>query len=276
MSKLVSSYENRMGIGFEDSEKKIVEIPIDKISPDAHQVRNIFDEDKLSELADSIKEQGILNPIHVYPDQEGGYIIITGERRYRASQIAGRNTVPCIVHEYVTEKDIKALQLIENLQRENLSAIETARGFKSLMETGLKQRQIAVSLGISEGTVSRFLAIVNPKKVPVEWLEEIEKHYRHVSLTDLYEIASANKKRKPQIYKKVMDKVEREVELDDIQFKEKARPEKKNAFSDQELLTAWDMLIKQKRKDVKNIALYITPKKMQTLLKMAQESESEF
>jgi ParB family chromosome partitioning protein len=272
MSSLVSSFEKKMSVGFADSEKKIVEIPLDKICPDKEQVRTIFDEDKLAELADSIKERGVLNPIHVRAEGDG-YIIITGERRYRASQLAGRNTIPCIIYGYITEKDIKALQLIENLQREELSAIETAKGFKALMEKGLNQRQIATSLGISEGTVSRFLALVNPKKLPGEWLATIEKHYSRAPLTELYELATADKKRKPQLFKKLLEKVQKDVEIEAYEVEKKGDEEKdtKSDFSDEELLKAWEILVREKRKNIQNLLHYVTAKKIIALLELTED-----
>lgn len=270
MSNLVSSFEKKMTIGFEESEKKIVDVPIDQIQPDPKQVRTIFDEDKLEELADSIKEHGIINPIHVRRT-ENNYVIVTGERRYRASKKAKLNTVPCIVYNDISNKEIKALMLIENLQREDLSCIETSKGMLALKETGLKQRQIANSLGISESNVTKYLSIVDPKKLPKDWLETIEKSYSKASLSDLYKIASASKKAKPQLYKRLMEQVELEVEVP-VPI-ENSKKETDGDYSEEQLLMAWEELIKEKRKSIQNICNYITPRKIQQLIDKASEND---
>lgn len=268
MSNLVSSFEKKITVGFEESEKKIVDIPLDQIQPDPKQVRTIFDEDKLEELADSIKEHGVINPIHVRK-AENKYIIVTGERRYRASKKAKLNTMPCIIYDNITEKEIKALMLIENLQREDLSCIETSKGMWALKETGLKQRQIANSLGISEGSVAKYLSIVDTKKIPKDWLETIEKKYNKASLSDLYKIACASKKAKPQLYKKLMEQADLEVEIPDVP-EEKTKKDLAVNFDEELLSLAWEELIKEKRKNIQNICDYITAKKIQQLIDKAK------
>jgi ParB/RepB/Spo0J family partition protein len=104
-------------------------IDIDKITPDPEQPRKTFDQDALNELADSIREHGILQPINVEffeTDDGGSYKLISGERRYQASKLVGLKEMPCIVHEQVSSQDRFARQLIENIQREDLSPIEKA------------------------------------------------------------------------------------------------------------------------------------------------------
>ena len=122
--------------------KKELTLPIDKIEPNPDQPRNQFDEDTLQELADSIKQYGMLQPILVTP-KDDFYEIIAGERRWRAAKIAGVKEVPVIVKEY-TDQEILEIGLIENIQRENLNPIEEAIAFKRLLEEfNLKQDEVA-------------------------------------------------------------------------------------------------------------------------------------
>lgn len=255
---------------FSDEDTVIQKISIESIIPDKNQVRESFNEEKLIELADSIKECGILNPIQVRLVNDD-YIILTGERRFRAAQIVGLELVPCIVHEGdMDEKDIKALQLIENLQREDLSGIETAKGFTALKDNGLTQREIARSLGVSEGAVSEGITVI--KRLPPEWLEEIEKAKVKFSLKELYNIAKEKSKIKRQnIYQKLMETVGETVEIEEPEPKQK-KNEVNTEFTEDELIKIWEALIKEKRRDIKNLALYITSKKMQSLLKIAEGS----
>lgn len=167
------------------SQVQIFDLKLSTIVPDPDQVRKNFPRESLDELAASIRVHGLQSPIHVYPDN-GQYVILTGERRYRAVQSLGEETIKAIVHE--TKPDvgtIRIVQLIENLQRENLSAIDTAKALKNL-SYGLTQRQIAENIGISESQVSKALKIMT---LPEDWLREIEKKCSDVSIKELYEIA---------------------------------------------------------------------------------------
>ena len=111
----------------------VTELDINKIYPNPNQPRKHFDEEALQELANSIKLHGIIQPIVVNKEDDDKYMIIAGERRWRASRIAGLNVVPVVIKNY-TEKQVKEVSLIENLQREDLNPIEAARAIKQLME----------------------------------------------------------------------------------------------------------------------------------------------
>jgi ParB family chromosome partitioning protein len=136
-------------------------IPIDRIVEDTGQPRSHTDEEALTELADSIRRHGILNPITVVPlHNVGMYRIVTGERRWRAAAVAGLTEVPCIVRELETE-EIRTQQLIENMQREDLSPLERARGIVALQDaTGATVRDVAAMLGVSERTVNNLLDLL--------------------------------------------------------------------------------------------------------------------
>lgn len=149
---------------FNDNSEKnegAVSVRINDIEPNRDQPRRDFDEQSLSELADSIALHGLLQPIAVRPNSDGNYTIIAGERRWRASRMAGLDKVPVIIKE-VDEKELKELALIENLQREDLNAVEEALGFKSLMDTyNLTQEQVSERLGKSRSAVANTLRLLS-------------------------------------------------------------------------------------------------------------------
>lgn len=136
-------------------------LPLREIEPDPEQPRKRFDEDALNQLADSIAENGLLQPIAVRPKKVGtGYIIIAGERRWRAARLAGLDEVPVIIKD-VTDEQAAALALIENLQREDLDPIEVAEGCRQLIDKyGLTQESAAKKLGKSRSAVTNSLRLL--------------------------------------------------------------------------------------------------------------------
>ena len=136
------------------------QLPVGEIYPNPHQPRKTFDENALNDLANSIREHGVISPIVVNRDMDGRYMIIAGERRYRAALRAGLETVPAIVRE-LDEKEIQEISLIENLQREDLNPIEAASGMKRLMdEFGLTQEQLAERLGKSRPAIANTMRLL--------------------------------------------------------------------------------------------------------------------
>lgn len=137
----------------------VVKLPIEAIRRDTLQPRRHFDEEKLRELTESIKAQGILQPVLVRKDGEG-FKLIAGERRWRASQLAGLHEIPAIVRE-VTEVEAFELALVENLQRSDLNAMEEAEGYHRLVEEfGLTQEQVAQRVGKERSTVANALRLL--------------------------------------------------------------------------------------------------------------------
>lgn len=136
-------------------------LPLREIEPDPAQPRKQFDDDALNQLADSITENGLLQPIAVRPKKLGtGYIIIAGERRWRAARLAGLDEVPVIIKD-VSDEQAAALALIENLQREDLNPIEVADGCHQLIEKyGLTQETAAKKLGKSRSSVTNSLRLL--------------------------------------------------------------------------------------------------------------------
>ena len=145
--------------------EQIKKITIADIKANPYQPRKTFDETRLNELADSIKQHGILQPIVLRRTIQGYYIVV-GERRFRASQIAGLQEVPAIVKD-LSDADMMELAIIENLQRENLNAIEEAESYRRLMDDlGLTQQEVAKRLGKSRPYIANMLRLLNlPKEV---------------------------------------------------------------------------------------------------------------
>lgn len=143
------------------ADNDITEMDINKIFPNPNQPRKHFDEEALQELASSIKLHGIIQPLVVNKNDDGNYMIIAGERRWRASKIAGLEKVPVVIKNY-TEKQIKEISIIENLQREDLNPIEAARAIKQLMEEyNLTQETVSDRIGKSRSSVANTLRLLN-------------------------------------------------------------------------------------------------------------------
>ena len=145
----------------EETSGGVSTLPVREIEPDPDQPRKNFDGESLSALAQSITENGLLQPIAVRPKKAGpGYIIIAGERRWRAARIAGLDEVPVVVRD-VTDEQAAALALIENLQREDLDPIEVAEGCRRLIDQyGLTQEQAALRLGKSRSAITNTLRLL--------------------------------------------------------------------------------------------------------------------
>ena len=149
-----------------------VRLPIAKIEPRADQPRTVFDEQKLAELADSIRDHGLIQPVVVRAIDGGYYQIIAGERRWRAARIAGLKEVPVRIIE-ADDRKTAELALIENLQREDLSPVEEGRGYQTLMDNfGMTQEIVAETVGKSRPVVANALRIL---KLPEEILDLIDK-----------------------------------------------------------------------------------------------------
>jgi ParB family chromosome partitioning protein len=139
---------------------EILDIELERIVTGSEQPRKMFADDPLRELAASIKERGVLQPVIVKRHGSGTFMLIAGERRFRASKLAGMKSVPAIVREAGAE-DALEIALIENIQRENLNPVETAMGFERLMKQfGLTQEALADKVGKERATVANFLRLL--------------------------------------------------------------------------------------------------------------------
>lgn len=145
--------------------EEILEIPIDELRPNPYQPRKTFDEEALRELADSIEEHGVFQPIIVKRSIKG-YEIIAGERRFRASKMAGKSTIPAIVRDF-SDEEMMEIALLENLQREDLNAIEEAMAYRTLQERlGLTQEELAKKVGKSRSHVTNMIGLLRlPEEV---------------------------------------------------------------------------------------------------------------
>jgi len=174
------------------------EIDIDRILPNSKQPRKNFDEEGLNELADSIRAHGVIQPIVVEPLQDGFYQIVAGERRWRASQRAGRTRVPAVIRDLETESSLE-IALIENLQREDLNPIEEAQAYEKLIsDLGLTQEEVAGRVGKSRATITNMLRLLRlPAEVQI-WISETKLSTGHakvlLSLVDPGAILDAARK----------------------------------------------------------------------------------
>ncbi len=152
----------------------INEIAIDRISPNPDQPRNFFDENALEELAMSIRELGIIQPLTLRKVTSDSYQIISGERRYRAAKLAGLETVPAYIRT-ATDTELTEMALIENIQREDLNAIEIALTFKKLIEQyKLTQERLSERIGKKRATIANFLRLL---KLPAEVQLGLRDHF---------------------------------------------------------------------------------------------------
>ena len=180
MEKRVSKRSNRLGKGLsalipelkEDIDKKeIVELDISMVYPNEDQPRKVFDEEKINILSDSIKAYGVLQPIVVKPDDKGKYMIIAGERRYRASRAANKESIPAVIKD-LPIRDIMEIALIENLQREDLNPIEEALAYKSLIDNhNVTQEEISDAVGKSRPHITNTIRLLNLREEVIAMIE---------------------------------------------------------------------------------------------------------
>ena len=215
MEKRVSKRSNRLGKGLsalipelqmDFDKKEIIELDIDKVYPNGDQPRKVFDEEKITTLSESIKSYGVLQPIVVKPDENGKYMIIAGERRYRASKKAQKESIPAVVKD-LPLRDIMEIALIENLQREDLNPVEEALAYKSLIDNHhVTQEEISEAVGKSRPHITNTIRLLNLKDEVLSMIEYGEITAGHgkalLRITDLdkqLEIAKKLKNEKVDI-----------------------------------------------------------------------------
>ena len=164
-------------------ENREILLPLDKLKANPNQPRKTFEEESLKELADSIREQGIIQPIIAEDAGDGSYTIVAGERRSRAAHLAGLREVPVLVRNYSDEKRLE-VSIIENVQRADLNPIEEAAAYKNLMKiTGLSQDEVAAKVGKNRSTVAnalRLLRLPEPIQKSLETGEISPGHARAI------------------------------------------------------------------------------------------------
>jgi len=158
-------------------------IAVEKVVANRYQPRTSFDQSALHELAQSIIENGIIQPITVRPILNGKYEIVAGERRFKAASLAGYQEVPCIIQEY-NDQQLAEVALVENIQREDLTPIEEAEAYKQLLKiTGITQNELAVKVGKKQSTIAnklRLLQLPNDVKEALRERTISERHARAV------------------------------------------------------------------------------------------------
>ncbi|MBQ3234950.1 MAG: ParB/RepB/Spo0J family partition protein [Clostridia bacterium] len=165
LSALFSSteedYKKTFGVTEEDIKTGVLEVDLSDIYPNPSQPRKVFDPKALDELASSIKVNGVIMPVVLNKDENGKYMIIAGERRFRASKIAGKTSIPAIIKDY-DDRKIQEISLIENLQREDLNPIESATAMKQLMDDyGLTQEELSERIGKSRSAIANTLRLLS-------------------------------------------------------------------------------------------------------------------
>ncbi|MCH4354780.1 nucleoid occlusion protein [Staphylococcus sp. HMSC068D03] len=167
----------------EDRNSSVESIQIERIVPNRYQPRQVFDSSKITELAESIDEHGLLQPIVVRPIEENMYEIIAGERRFRALQSLHKSQADVIIR-HMNDEETAVVALIENIQRENLSAVEEAEAYKKLLEIGgTTQNELAKSLGKSQSFIANKLRLLKLAPKVISRLREgkiTERHARAV------------------------------------------------------------------------------------------------
>ena len=162
-----------------------VTLRISEIEPNRSQPRKEFDEAALADLADSIREHGVIQPLLVRPLPSGGYQLVAGERRWRASRMAGLSEVPVVIRE-LSDHETMELALIENLQRQDLNPMEEALGYRSLMdEYQMTQEEVAKVIGKSRPAIANSLRLLALPQPVAEWIQDDEAAILEASQTAL-------------------------------------------------------------------------------------------
>ena len=174
INSLIDEYSTYEVKKLEETGSKIMEIDVSSIKPNPNQPRKTFDPDALMDLSSSIKAQGVLQPILVEEIADNVYVIVAGERRFRAAKLAGLRKIPCIVRSF-SDLQRMEISLIENIQRENLNPVEEARAFSYLLtQAGIKKEDLAQRVGKGRSTITNSLRLLN---LPEKMLEGLEKGY---------------------------------------------------------------------------------------------------
>ena len=224
-----------------------VKVKLIDIEPNRDQPRKQFDEDALNELADSIAKHGVLQPLLVRPLLNGGYQLVAGERRWRASRIAGLTEVPVVIKE-LTDAQVAELALVENVQREDLNPLEEANGYKELSEKyGYTQDEISSMVGRSRSAVANALRLLSLPSEVQELVMKGELSTGHakaiLSATDVdYQVELAKLVVKEDLSVRITERLARKSVSD---VKTGKRAKKRNPYYDEVELALSDVLGRQ-------------------------------
>ena len=208
------------------SEKNLQMIDIEYIVPNLNQPRTYFDNDAINELAQSIKENGLIQPIVVRPIELGQYEIVAGERRYRACCSLNMKQVPCIIEDY-DDKQTQTLAIIENIQREDLSPLEEAKAYQALIkEYGYSQTELADIVGKKQSTIAnklRLLKLSDDVQFSLNQKQITERHARAM--------LSLNEEKQQEVLREVLKKKLTVADTERL-IKKEPKPKKKKASAD--------------------------------------------
>ena len=197
-------------------------ISITDIQKNPYQPRKEFDREKLHELAQSIKENGVIQPIIVRQSPVIGYEILAGERRYRASLLAGLNSIPAVVKQ-LSDQEMMVQAIIENLQRENLNPIEEARAYESLVEKGFTHAEIADKMGKSRPYISNSIRLLS---LPEQILSEVENG--KLSQAHARSLVGLNKEQQDYFFQRIIDENISVRKLEALLTEKKQKKQQKN------------------------------------------------
>ena len=197
-------------------------ISITDIQKNPYQPRKEFDGEKLNELAQSIKENGVIQPIIVRQSPVIGYEILAGERRYRASLLAGLRSIPAVVKQ-LSDQEMMVQSIIENLQRENLNPIEEARAYESLVEKGFTHAEIADKMGKSRPYISNSIRLLS---LPEQILSEVENG--KLSQAHARSLVGLNKEQQDYFFQRIIDEDISVRKLEALLTEKKQKKQQKN------------------------------------------------
>lgn len=219
---------------------EMTEIAVADIVPNPSQPRREFDEEALSELADSLRTLGVIQPVTVRRNADGKYMLISGERRWRASQLAGLDTLPAYVRE-AEDADLHAMALVENLQREDLNAIEVALGLQRLVEEcGLTQDALSEKVGMKRPTVANYMRLL---KLPAE--VQLALKEGAISMGHAKALAGADERRQLSLMRKCIRKDMSVRQLEEAVRAASQQPVAKPAAEDEEYPESYSRLVEQ-------------------------------
>ncbi len=227
---------NNEQLDFDSLEKKIiesvdkeeiVEIELNQIRPNPYQPRKFFDEEKLQELADSISEHGVIQPIIVKMSSVKGYEIVAGERRVKASLMAGKTVIPAIIRNF-SDKEMMEIALLENLQRENLNAIEEALAYKNLISNlSITQEELAKRLSKSRSHVTNMIGLLTLPEEVKDMIIENKLSMSHARVLSKME----NKEEIIKLANKIVDENLNVREIEDVAKDKKTNNKQKRTKS---------------------------------------------
>ncbi len=210
----MSNFEKQI---YEDAKgEEITEINLNELRPNPYQPRQVFDKEALNELADSIKERGVFQPIIVKKSIKG-YEIIAGERRVRASKLAGKKTIPALIRQF-TDDEMAEIALLENLQRENLNVLEEAKAYKSLIEKlNITQEELAKKVSKSRSHITNIIGLL---RLP----EEVQKLIEEGKITMGHARVLSKLEDKKQIIKLAHEIAEMNISVRELESKSEKSP----------------------------------------------------